>query len=630
LHGKAWTALLQLADGCMERFRAMAKGWDHRHWHPSVADELPMLTKTPDLAELTVESLIAGEGRRLSRLVDKLRLGRALGLAGEEQPANAPTPIDLAPYPPELHEQLLELACWDRRPGRSAERVLAADFPIATRLETELAHVRKLAKRTSGERKAMLDARARKLERRLATPARISARRLDRHRARLRRRILHARLGRWDDHLNARLHGGLEAVMGMAPPADRLRRPEVMRLLTPLAGLKPEFRTLAFRLLKCRCGPKPWDLRADAANDAFLAELERRGTRIAPWLDGIAPREIMAGPNRLRLGFEDDPLEIMRMGEPFETCLAPGDFNFFSAVTNAADINKRVLYARDASGTIQGRCLLALTDDGHVLTFNVYAHAHREAVQRAVTAFTLELAEAMGTSVVAKGPVRRLMTSDWYDDGSIDLTGQLEGLAPGSDFLAQLESLAPEAMLPALRQNLRGHPINAAVIAALSRTRALQTRPQLVLPLLPLLQDAAALDPMSRIGLVELVRRAGATNLALDMVKPLPEVVKARDHHDSWLPVRLGLELIALGLPHRALRLIQQSRPHWVKDWPEEWDERILVAAKALAALHRPRKALELFRIASENGSKEAAYHAKEIERRLAGAGDASGPPLHE
>ena len=81
------------------------------------------------------------------------------------------------------------------------------------------------------------------------------------------------------------------------------------------------------------------------------------------------------------------------------------------------------------------------------------------------------------------------------------------------------------------------------------------------------------------------------------------------------LQVAAAKELIALGLPHRALRLIRQTRPPWARDWPDEWHERTFLAAQALRALNRPRQALDLARIAATNGASEAVELIAELER---------------
>ena len=113
------------------------------------------------------------------------------------------------------------------------------------------------------------------------------------------------------------------------------------------------------------------------------------------------------------------------MGEPFDTCLSPGAFNFFSTIANAADINKRVLYGLDAKGVIHVRCLLALSDEGHILTFYVYAHNDQRKAIEAVKSYVGALAKQMRTTMVAHGKVRTLVANDWYDDGPIDMTERL-------------------------------------------------------------------------------------------------------------------------------------------------------------------------------------------------------------
>jgi hypothetical protein len=312
----------------------------------------------------------------------------------------------------------------------------------------------------------------------------------------------------------------------------------------------------------------------------------------------------------------------MRMGQPFETCLAPGAFNFFSAVSNAADINKRVVYARDLKGVIRGRCLLALTDEGHLLTFNIYAHTHHDTIKKAITAFVLEVADAMRSTVAAQGQIRNLISTNWHDDGSIDLTNQLGFLKPPSKFLKLLETVAVNDLVPALKQCIADSEITPSIISALSRTEGFRKRPELIVPLLPYIDEPAILDVWSRLSLVTITRRAGHTTKALELLDPLPHAVLAAAHANSWVQVEVARELIELEQPHRALRLIRQSRSSRVRDWSDEPEERTLIAARALEELYRPRKALELYRIVSKAGptcwlSTEAKERAEALEARL-------------
>jgi hypothetical protein len=312
----------------------------------------------------------------------------------------------------------------------------------------------------------------------------------------------------------------------------------------------------------------------------------------------------------LTLDHEKDPLQIMRMGAPFDTCLAPGSFNFFSAVSNAADINKRVLYARDENGVIHGRCLLALTDDGELITFNVYAHTEWKAIRDAVAAYVRDLADATGAVLAANGQIRELISSNWYDDGAIDLTGQLEFLRPSSAFVKALATLPAKDLVPELQRFLGGRSIPPSVLHALANLEAFRQRPELAAPLIPHIRSAAALYNWAGLTFADMFRRGGQPDIALEILEPMIRTLQ----HDSW-EISVAEQLIKLGHPHRALRLIRRTRPLWVKDWSDEWRGRVLVAADAMVALHRPKQALELYRIAAEAGEPDAAARLAELER---------------
>ena len=63
--------------------------------------------------------------------------------------------------------------------------------------------------------------------------------------------------------------------------------------------------------------------------------------------------------------------------------------------------------------------------------------------------FARNLAKAMGTVVVGRGTVPRLLAPDWYDDGPVDIAGQFDVLGDGSSFRDALLRVPP-AELPAL------------------------------------------------------------------------------------------------------------------------------------------------------------------------------------
>jgi hypothetical protein len=618
LHGRQWGLQLQLSGLSVPRFQALAKGWREEHWPEASLKELSFLAKQPATAQLIADALAHGEGKRLSQIIAQSSLNRVLGASdGAEQIGSliektCGAAFDMTPYPVELHDLLETLSRSDPNAAQAADTILSKAFPLPARLHEELANLRERVPNADSARRTMLQTRIRNLEARLAAPSHVSPYRLKIFRAKLERRIQHAQLLNWEQLVGAQLRERLAAKIGMPYPDDWVQRKEIMTVLNALAELPPGFKDLAFRLLRTRCGPEPWDLRDEEPNRAFLDVLERRGLNLTPWLEGIGPRQIQTEARMLTLDLEKDPLQIMRMGAPFDTCLAPGSFNFFSAISNAADINKRILYARDTGGIIHGRCLLALTGGGELITFNVYAHADWETMRDAVAAYVRELADAMGTVLAADGPIRELISSSWYDDGAIDLTGQLEFLRPSSEFVKALATLPAEDLIPQLQRFLGTRSIPPSVLHALANQEAFKQRPELATPLIPHIRSAEALYGWARLTLADMFRRGGQPNIALEILEPMIRALP----RDGW-EVSVAEQLIKLGHPHRALRLIRRTRQPWVRDWPDEWRGRVLVAADAMAALRRPKQALELYRIAAKAGDPDAAARVAELEQQV-------------
>ena len=72
---------------------------------------------------------------------------------------------------------------------------------------------------------------------------------------------------------------------------------------------------------------------------------------------------------KIPLEVETDPFDMLFMGEyGFASCLSLRGSNAWSAVSNAIDIDKAIVWARDPAGNIVGRRLIALTPDGLVST----------------------------------------------------------------------------------------------------------------------------------------------------------------------------------------------------------------------------------------------------------------------
>ncbi len=100
--------------------------------------------------------------------------------------------------------------------------------------------------------------------------------------------------------------------------------------------------------------------------------------------------------------------------------------NAFSTVANACELNKRVLYARDAGGRVVGRKLVAISTQGKLIGFHNYASLPTQDGNRELRAiftdYCTRFAQDCGLQMADEGEVDRLFTEDWYDDGAVSWT----------------------------------------------------------------------------------------------------------------------------------------------------------------------------------------------------------------
>ena len=492
-----------------------------------------------------------------------------------------------ARYPQELAAALARLASVDPDAADTARQRLATDLPEPAALREEIAALRALGalgtKRPLAERQAT---RLANLEARLAAPKLPSARRL----ANLAVKLEHSAVA---IGVNRLAKGSTDAAiarvvqafgLGQWPgwPLDR----KLLQILLGLMRLSPQDRALAARLLQARQGPPPWDLRDDPANAAFLEGARRRGLCVEPWLEDGAVT-VSADGQPVTLALSSDPLEIFAMGAHFETCLSPGSCNFFSVVANAADINKRVLYARRGDRVV-GRCLLAITDAGALLTFHPYAHDLPD-FAALVRDFAVALAGRMRTTLAPSGKVSTILSRDWYDDGARDLSGRFEALRDDSKL--DLATVEPAA-LPARLREVLDHELDDITLPLVLAMPGLHRRPELVQPLAPFILGCESQHV--RLAAAGLAFRAGELSLADRLLGDRSYDVDL-DHH-VWTP----LEVLAQLRPSQFLAKLRQGRAAFDRWWGQSGEHKALEGV-ALEALHRPKQAAELYRQALQH-----------------------------
>jgi hypothetical protein len=597
-----WELAAKLCRERPERFADVLVGLSRQE------EELPHMLQalsSGELSDFVRESIVTGQLARFVACGTKSTLISAAEIQPLPQPGlgDGIEPEWVRHYPPRLHPALRRLAALLDDPEDQVARWLGSDFPDGTKLRREIAAIESRLDQVEDSRKPALRIRLENLRERLARPAVPGEARIARLQARLERAWGRAVLDRWERELDALLPAALGRLLDLEMRDDVheipacLSDPRTLALLTAATKLKPARRQLALRMFRVRCGPPPWDLRDAPQNRAFIESLPRLDW--GPWIDGVGTVAVSGSITpQLHLALEDDPLEIFRMGAHFQTCLSPGSVNYFSVFTNAADINKRVLYARDDSGKVVGRCLLALTAEGRLLRFEAYCHDGSLNFGKTCDDFAGELARRMGTEVVSLGKVPKLVASDWYDDGAHDPGHGIAALEKGSPLRRRLAALPPGELLGELRRALKPARLDEWTLPLVLSLPELSERPELAVPLLRRVAECPTLPDDALLTAARLGVQAGSGDLVRRLLlRRVIEYLLPIYENRGWVDPR-ATDLV-LGLdPARYLDILRRTRDGDVRDWQDERNaHRLEIAARALQALHRPRQAHALWQL---------------------------------
>jgi hypothetical protein len=173
------------------------------------------------------------------------------------------------------------------------------------------------------------------------------------------------------------------------------------------------------RFLRAYFGGQRTYLTDHPVNRNWLA----RHARLAEtWLRGVRRCFRLSGSSQVCLEVEQDPLEVLRLGTHVGTCLGLGGIMADSAAAVLLDVNKCVVYARDASGAVLGRQLLALSEDERLVCFAVYPLEARPEIKQAFRDYDRALAEVLQIDIHDPKSneegyeIARLLSSYWWDD----------------------------------------------------------------------------------------------------------------------------------------------------------------------------------------------------------------------
>ncbi|GEM_PF-4448222 len=153
-------------------------------------------------------------------------------------------------------------------------------------------------------------------------------------------------------------------------------------------------------------------------NQKFLTRKREFDSQV--WLEGF---DIRCGDYRIYV--EKDPLEAIKMGSYFDTCLGlENGMNAFSALVNVCDVNKHVIYARNRKGAVVARKLVALDSKNGLLGYHTYMQSSaRENLGPFFSSAIEAFADRCALTLVDQGEPEILTSKNWYNDGSQSWSG---------------------------------------------------------------------------------------------------------------------------------------------------------------------------------------------------------------
>lgn len=126
----------------------------------------------------------------------------------------------------------------------------------------------------------------------------------------------------------------------------------------------------------------------------------------------------------VRIAIETDPLEVLMLGSYVGSCLGLGGLCEYSAVACLVDANKQVAYARDATGRVVARQLLAIDERDRLVCFGVYPDRKESLLLQAFREFDEQLAASLGVEMYRDDDggynVAIILAQEWWDDGAWD------------------------------------------------------------------------------------------------------------------------------------------------------------------------------------------------------------------
>jgi len=490
----------------------------------------------------------------------------------------------------------IRLAYYDKNAEKTANRLLSKYYPDHELLKDEIDEL--VIKINNGEdREGFLKLRIDKLKRKLTEePANLSEVKLNNLAKKIKHAAMMGLLEIFKEESNLMLKKCLTSNLDIDEIPEWLERSDVKEAILCSATLDVEFRKIVIMILKRRASNLPWDFRDLDANIEFIERMKSINVDVYSWIDGDDKliKKLNNG-EEIVFSIERDPIEIFNMGKYFKTCLSPGDINFFSVFSNIVDINKQVIYGRTRDGHVRARALIALNDDGGILTFYPYCNDNNINFKDVLKEFVHDLAVKMNTIVMSKGTVSTLIATRWYDDGPRDLVGEFPFAKEGSEFRKSLFKWDADELLANMEKAVEPIGLNERTIPIFISMPEIRKCNKFATVLFPFVMKLNLISE-SFYNYVQALVELEMTDM---LQKLLPKIVNhVLSIYENYWSIRNWIEVLLEISPEKALYILKRTRLPHCRNWKDEEGEKIAAAGMAYLKLNRPNQAIKMFTIA--------------------------------
>jgi len=190
-----------------------------------------------------------------------------------------------------------------------------------------------------------------------------------------------------------------------------------MALLAEVVGLCGAYRVDRDALRRFLIDPTAAAVAGWEENTRWV-ERQRNCFDVGRWLAGFSEVRTVAGV-AVRYRVEREPVMAIHMGTWFDTCLSVHDgMNRYSALINAVEANRHVVYGLDPSGNVIARKLIAVSSTGDLLGYRTYAHSDTAEHRLVLNDICKTFGRQCGLGLSDQGSPESLLGADWYDDGT--------------------------------------------------------------------------------------------------------------------------------------------------------------------------------------------------------------------